>query len=53
MEKCNTVEQYAKNHKVTGIVTETDALWDIEDGDMSEFKVRTIKAVKGTMLTVY
>lgn len=50
----HTVNEYLKKHRVTGIVTETDALWDIADGKIpSEFRNRTIKDVKGTIVVVY
>lgn len=50
----HTVAEYLKRHRVTGIVTETDALWCIEDGKIpSEIRKRTIKDVKGTTIIVY
>ena len=50
----HTVKEYLKRHKVTGIVTETDALWDVQDGKIpNNLKQRTIKDVKGTIVVVY
>lgn len=49
----HTVNEYLKKHRVTGIVTETDALWCTEDGKIpSELKRRTIKRVNGTTVVV-
>ena len=48
------VKEYLKKHTVTGIVTETDALWCTADGKIpNELKHRTIKDIKGTTVVVY
>jgi hypothetical protein len=50
----HTVKEYLKRHKITGIVTETDSLWDVEDGKIpNNLKQRTIKDVKDTTVVVY
>lgn len=50
----HTVKEYLKRNKVTGIVTETDALWSTEDGKIpNELKQRTIKDVNETIVIVY
>ena len=50
----HTVKEYLKRHKITSIVTETDSLWDVEDGKIpNNLKQRTIKDVKGTTVVVY
>lgn len=49
----HTVEEFLKKHRVTGIVTETDALWCTDDGKIpSELRKKTIKAVNGTTVVV-
>ena len=50
----HTVGEYLKKHRVTGIVTETDALWCAADGKIpSELRKRTIKTVNETTVVVY
>lgn len=50
----HTVKEYLKKHTVTGIVTETDALWCTADGKIpNELKHRIIRDVKGTTVVVY
>ena len=49
----HTVKEYLKKHTITGIVTETDALWCTADGKISnELKHRTIIDIKGTTVVV-
>ncbi len=50
----HTINEYLRKHRVTGIVTETDALWCSADGKIpSELRKRTIKRVNGTTVVVY
>lgn len=50
----HTVKEYLKRHKVTGIVTDTDALWDKSDGKIpNALKHRIIKDVRETTVVVY
>ena len=54
-ESVCTIKKYIKNHTITGIVTETDALWDKEtDGEIpNDLKDRTIQEIIGTTVVVY
>lgn len=50
----HTINEFLKKHRVTGIVTETEALWCIDDGKIpNELRKRTIRDVKGTTVVVY